>query len=158
MITCVNCGASLPRLEAHCSYCGAANPAREELAPKVAALLARGIEAVRAERHADAVEALSEAVAIEPQLYDAYFYLASAWSSLGLEARAIDAMKSARELRGGSAVVAYNLGVLLERQQRRADALAEYAQAQKLAASDPTLADRAALIARIEACIARLSS
>jgi hypothetical protein len=106
-------------LDPACSFCSAPNPQREALSVEVEALIARGQQALNEGRSADAVEALARAVALEPEAFDAYFYMTAAWHQLGNLQRALDCMERARAVRPGSAPIYYNTGMLLARQGDR---------------------------------------
>jgi tetratricopeptide (TPR) repeat protein len=119
MRACSHCGAPVSRLDAACSFCGAPNAQRETLTAEVEALIARGQQALNEGRPADAIEALARAVALEPEAFDAYFYMTAAWHQLGNTQRALDCMERARALRPGSAPIYYNTGMLLARSGER---------------------------------------
>lgn len=138
MLNCSSCGARVSRRDVSCSYCRATNAAYAPLAAKHAALLARGMEAHQQGRHADAVEALAAVIEEEPESFHAYFYLASAWSSLGNNDYALRAMQDASTIQPGNIALHYNLAVLLDRGHRRSEAIAEIEEAVRLADRDPT--------------------
>lgn len=113
MQKCASCGAPITGRDQSCLYCGAINDEFESAALRAEALIARGIEAVQEGRNADAVKALSQAISLDPEAVDAYFYLAAAWQELNRNDRAIEVMRDLERLRPGDATVQFNLGVLL---------------------------------------------
>lgn len=147
---CPNCGAPISRRERRCSYCGWENDRYRPPGAKVMALLARGKEAHGQGRYADAVEALAKALEEDPEVFDAYFYLADAWAHLGMLDRAAESMEGAARLRPGSAVVPFNRGTI-EASRGHAEAARRFLeQARELAATDPLLADRQAFLGRVQ--------
>lgn len=128
--------------------CGAPNPEPGTVGAEVEGLIARGQQALNQGRPADAVEFLGRAVALEPDLFAAYFPLASAWHQLGNLERAIDCMMRARGIRPGSAAVYYNIGTMTARQGQRLVARTHLWEALRRGTSDPTLEERQAFLDR----------
>ena len=153
---CPNCGAPISKRERRCSFCGWENDRYEPAGPHVLALLARGKQAHSEHRWSDAVEALSEAVEEDPEVFDAYFYLADAWAQLGLLDRAAEAMERAAKIRPGNAGVAYNLAAIYASQGDTKRARKLFERARELAATDPQLDDRDGFLDRVAAQLARL--
>jgi len=85
-------------------------------------LLEQGMEAYRQERYAQAIERFRQAIAQDPQVFNAYFYLAASLSALGRDREAIEAMKKAQKVRPGSSVTYYNLALLYRRIGRAREA------------------------------------
>ena len=109
---CSSCGANISRGDHYCPYCGAENPQYELPVAEVDALLEKGMKAYQADEFATAVSCYRRAVLLDPDVFNAYFYLASSLSALGKQKEAIETMKQARSLNPSSAAVHYNLGLL----------------------------------------------
>lgn len=156
MLQCPSCGAPVSPRDSSCSWCGAANLAHVAASAKVQVLLARGIEAYMKGYPSAAIEVLTEATQLDPELFDAYFYLCTAWSALRQYEQAIAAMERARSIRGGNAALHFNLGSLHAHQGRTADARACFEEALRLAETDPQCTDRDNFVQRIRADLAAL--
>ncbi len=122
MAKCSNCGANVSNRDRVCSYCGARNPEFQPPMDEVNVLLEQGMEAYRQARYAQAIEHFRQAIAQDPQVFNAYFYLAASLSALGREREAIEAMKKAQKIRPGSSVTYYNLALLYKRTGRAREA------------------------------------
>jgi tetratricopeptide (TPR) repeat protein len=155
-VRCPNCGAPISKRERYCSFCGRGNDRYEPAGAHVLALLARGKEADSQGRWADAVEALAQVVEQDPEVFDAYFYLADAWAHLGMLDRAEEAMKGAAKIRPGSAVVWFNRATIAASRGRTGRARKLFQKASELAESDPSLADRQEFLERIRTELRRL--
>ncbi len=81
-------------------------------------------------------------MALDPDVFNGYFYLAASLNALGREQEAVDAMRQARQIRPGSAAVAYNLGVMYKGMGRAREARKHLESALQLAETDPALDDR----------------
>ena len=156
MNACSHCGAPVSRLDAACSFCAAPNPQRETLAAEVQALIARGQQALNEGRPADAIEALARAVTLEPEAFDAYFYMTAAWHQLGNTQRALDCMERARALRPGSAPIYYNTGMLLARSGERFRGRWNLWEALRLLMFDRTLSSKRSMLDSIYSELALL--
>ncbi len=115
MPSCPHCGANVSPRDPVCSYCGTPNPAYQPPIDEVNVLLEKGLKAFQQEEYALAIEAYRQAIAQDPEVFNAYFYLAASLSALGREKEAIEAMKKAQKIRPGSSVIYYNLGILYRR-------------------------------------------
>lgn len=146
MNACRHCGAPVSRLDAACSFCSAPNTQRETLAAEVEALIARGQQALNEGRSADAIEALGRAVTLEPEAFDAYFYMTAAWHQLGNTQRALECMERARALRPGSAPIYYNTGMLLARTGERYRGRWNLWEALRLLMFDRTLSSKKGML------------
>jgi hypothetical protein len=155
---CAHCKGSLSRFDRACSFCGAPNPKPENVGPEIEGLMARGWQALQQGRPADAVEQLARAIELDPDVYDAYVPMTSAWQQLGNLARAIDYMMQARAIRPGSAPTHYNIGMLMAQQGQRFRARNYLWEAMRLAASDPLLASRQSFLDRVYDELERLGS
>ncbi len=141
MSQCRHCGAYVSPRDETCSYCGAPNPHYQPPEKDVNRLLQQGRDAFRQERYAAAAESYQQAVALDPAIFNGYFYLAASLNALGREREAIDAMRKARQIRPGSAAVAYNLGVMYKAMGRTHEAREHLENALQLAETDPALDD-----------------
>ena len=142
MSQCRHCGAYVSPRDKVCSYCGAPNPDYQPPETDVNRLLQQGLDAFRQEQYASAAESYQRAVALDPAIFNGYFYLAASLNALGREREAIDAMRKARQIRPGSAAVAYNLGVMYKSMGRNREARKHLESALQLAETDPALDDR----------------
>ncbi len=100
------------------------------------------MKAYREEQYAQAIDCYRRAIAIDPNLFEAYFYLADSWNMLGRQEEAIKAMETARAIRPGSTSACYNLGVLYKRIGRKAEAQAYLEKALAMVESDVSLSNR----------------
>jgi len=153
---CTYCRGPLCKYDRECSSCGAPNPAVALLAHEIETLVARGQQALQQARPADAIESLSRAVAMEPEVFDAYFYMAAAWNQLGNSQRALDAMMRARAIRPGNAALHYNIGMLTGRLGERPRARWHLLEAVRLLAHGSSLADKQQFFVTIVAELERL--
>ena len=142
MVKCPNCGANIHRHDRVCPYCGAENPTFLSPVEEVPALLEKGMKAYREEQYAQAIDCYRRAIAIDPNLFEAYFYLADSWNMLGRQEEAIKAMETARAIRPGSTSACYNLGVLYKRIGRKAEARTYLEKALAMVESDVSLSNR----------------
>ena len=142
VVKCPNCGANIHRHDRVCPYCGAENPTFQSPVEEVPALLEKGMKAYREEQYAQAIDCYRRAIAIDPNLFEAYFYLADSWNMLGRQEEAIKAMETARAIRPGNTSVCYNLGVLYKRIGRKAEARAYLEKALGMVESDVSLSNR----------------
>ncbi len=150
MPQCPNCGAYVSPHDKVCSYCGAPNPAYQPPADDVNLLLQQGMDAFQQHQYAVAADRYRQALDRDPDIFDAYFYLAASLSALGREKEAIAAMKKAREIRPGNASVDYNLGVLYKNLGQAREARAYLESARMKAGADPALEDRKRMTKTIE--------
>lgn len=103
-----------------------------------------------------AIELLNEVTQADPETFEAYFYLCTAWSALNQYEHAIAAMERARLIRGGNSALHFNLGSLHAHQGRTAEARACFEEAIRLAETDPQCTDRENFVQRIRAGLAAL--
>ena len=99
---------------------------REDQSPlpvdQVNVLMEQGLAAFQQGHHAEAIACFERVITLAPDLFDAYFYLATSLSTLGRLEEAIEAMKRARAIRPDSTAVYYNLGLLCRRAGRSHEA------------------------------------
>ena len=142
MNQCSHCGAYISPRDEICSYCGTPNPHYQPPSAAINALLQQDLDAFRQENYALAAESYQRAVEQDPDIFDSYFYLAASMNALGREREAIEAMRKARQIRPGSAAVAYNLGVMYKAMGQARAAREHLENALQLAETDPALDDR----------------
>jgi tetratricopeptide (TPR) repeat protein len=99
--------------------------------------MARGLEALRAGRHADAIEIFAQAMNAHGESSDAHFYIGAAWNALGHPPRALEAMERAFALRRDSAALAFNVAVLRVELGQRVRAREALATARALLTASP---------------------
>lgn len=149
-IQCSHCGAHISVRDRVCSWCGTPNPAYEPPEDAVNALLADGLRAYQQQEYARAARDYRLAIEQDPDVFDAYFYLAASLTALGRYAEAVRAMHQARKVRPGSAVVDYNLGVLYRRIGQAREARYHLEEALRKADTDVALQDRGAMKRRVK--------
>lgn len=138
-MNCPHCGGILSSHDRQCSYCGTENLSYLPLDNEVNHLLEEGMQAYHAGRYADAISYLSRATTLDPDVFDTYFYLAAAYTSLKRYHEAIEAMDAARKLRPGSAPAYYNLGTLHQQIGDLEKARTYYEEALQRSQTDPLL-------------------
>ncbi|RME08548.1 MAG: tetratricopeptide repeat protein [Anaerolineae bacterium] len=156
MNRCASCGANLSASERVCSYCGAQNPAYRPPVDEVNALLEQGLKAFQQEQYALAIDCYRQAIEHDPNIFDAYFYLAESLHLLGREQEALEAMKMAQTIRPGSAAVYYNLGMLCRRMGRDREARKYLQAGLKRVNTDVMLQDRQKMKQMLEEELDRL--
>ncbi len=114
------------------------------------------MKAYQQEQYAQAIDCYRRAIERDPDVFIAYFYLASSLSVLGREEEAIEAMKRAQEIRPGSSVTFYNLGLLYKRTGRAREARKCLEAALKRVDSDVALQDRGQMRQNVERELAEL--
>ena len=139
MFKCAGCGAHVSQYDQACSYCGAPNPEYRPLERELNQLLEKGMEAFQNAHYAEAIACYQQVIAIDPDVFDAYFYLASAYSSLKRYKEAIKMMEQARAIRPGSAPIYYNLGILCQQVGRKSEARAYFQEALERVKTDPAI-------------------
>src|SRR3954465_11011317 len=83
---------------------------------------AAGIKALDEQRYPAAVDSFTQAVAADPKDYGAHFHLALSYSLVDRDADSISEYKKVLELKPGLYEAELNLGIILLRQKRAADA------------------------------------
>ena len=114
MPQCPHCGAYVSLRDKVCSYCGTPNEACQPATHDVNLLLQQGLDAFQQHQYAIAVDRYHQVLERDPDIFDAYFYLAASLSALGRVKESLAAMQKARGIRPGSASVDFNLGVLFK--------------------------------------------
>lgn len=114
MPVCSHCGGNVSPYDRFCSYCGTENPAYRPPEAALSALLEEGLQAFRAEQFSRAIECYEQVIALDADIFDAYFYLAACYEGLHWHEKAIAAMERAREIRPGNAPIYYNLAMLYQ--------------------------------------------
>lgn len=135
---CESCGANVSDSDEACSYCGKENPAYRQVDNDVNYLLEEAMVAYQNEQYAMSINYYNQAIALDPSVADAYFYLAASYTILKRYEEAIKAMEKAKELRPGSAPIFYNLGMLHKLSGRKAEARKNYETALSLFKKDPS--------------------
>lgn len=108
---------------------------------EVNALIEQGLRAYQQGRYAEAVEAYTQVLNLEPHTFGAYFHLAAALEALGRTEKAYEVMLRAFKLYPTSAPLAYNLGFLASKMGRKNEAIDYLERALKLSQSDTALDD-----------------
>ncbi|AKT38112.1 zinc ribbon domain-containing protein [Chondromyces crocatus] len=116
MVTCTFCGAPVSPRDPSCSYCGRSNQRHQPSTHHVQALLSGARTLHQAANHIAAIVLFRQVIAEDPELFDAYFFLADSLTSLHDFSAAIQAMERAQSIRPGHFAVQYNLGALHKRQ------------------------------------------
>ena len=150
MNLCPHCGAPISPRDPTCSYCGTPNPHYQPPADEVNHLLQQGMTAFQQKDYASAIDFYQQAITHDPEVFNAYFYLAASFNALGREREAIGAMQSAHRLRPGSAAVEYNLGILYKHMGQTQAAREHLQHARQKALTDPALDDPQRLIQTID--------
>lgn len=111
-VKCFSCGANIAVHDETCVYCGTKNPEYRPIEDEINVLLEKARKAYDEEQYAEAISCYKQAIALDPNVFDAYFYLAAGYTVIKRYEEAIKAMEKANELRPGLAPVNYNLGML----------------------------------------------
>ncbi len=135
---CDACGANVSDTDAVCSFCGKKNLAYRQIDNDVNFLLEEAMAAYKNEQYAMSINYYNQAIALDPTVVDAYFYLAAGYTVLKRYEEAIKAMEKAKELRPGSAPIFYNLGMLHKLSGRKAEARKNYEMALDFFKKDPS--------------------
>ncbi len=118
---------------------------REDPSPlavdEVNVLMEQGLAAFQQGHHAEAIACFERVIARAPDLFDAYFYLATSLSTLGRLEEAIEAMKQAKVIRPDSTAVYYNLGLLCRRAGKSREAREYLEEGLKRVRTDSRLDD-----------------
>lgn len=142
IVKCSSCGANVSYHDQTCSYCGTSNP--NYLAPvdEVNVLLEKAMDAYQHEHYAVSIDHYNRVIALDPDVFSAYFYLAASLTVLGRRKEAIRAMQSAQAIRPGNSAIYVNLG-LLYKQEGDKDAARKYLEkALKMVDSDSSVNNR----------------
>ncbi|MGB8983173.1 MAG: tetratricopeptide repeat protein [Anaerolineales bacterium] len=142
MVKCSSCGANVSCHDQVCSHCGTANPDYRALDNEVNTLLEKGRNAFKNEQHAAAIESYYQAIALNPDVFDAYFYLAASLTALGRRKEAIQAMQKAQAIRPGNTAIYVNLGLLCKQEGQKAEARKYLEKALKMIDSDSAMQNR----------------
>ncbi len=135
---CESCGANISDTDEACSYCGKKNSAYRQVDNDVNYLLEEAMAAYKNEQYAMAINYYNQAIALDPDVVDAYFYLAAGYSALKRYEEAIQAMEKAKALRPGNPPIYYNLGMLHKLNGRKVEARQNYEMALALSKKEPT--------------------
>jgi len=154
MIKCSSCGAIVSKHDEVCPYCGTKNPKYSPLEKEVNTWLEKGMQAYNAEQYAKAIEDYKRVIAVAPDVFNAYFYLAASYTILKRPEEAIKAMEKAQELKPGNAPIYYNLGILCKQVGRKADARKYFEKALTLVKADPDSKEQAQFRENIEKALA----
>ncbi len=157
MAKCTQCGANVSPRDRTCSYCGAPNPEYQPPADDVNRWLEQAMEAYQQGLYASAAESCRRAIEQDPDIFQAYFYLAGSLSALGREKEAVDAMKAAQRIRPGSSVTDYNLGLLYKQMGQAGEAHRHLESALRKVGTDMALQDRAQMKRNIEKALQDLT-
>lgn len=141
-VKCSSCGADVSRHDQACSYCGASNLGYQPPTDEVNALLEKAMDAFQQAHYAVAIDNYNQAIALDPDVFNAYFYLASSLNTLGRTKEAIQAMQRAQALRPGSSAAYTNLGILYKQQGENAQARKYLEKALKMVDSDGYINNR----------------
>lgn len=147
---CSSCGANVSSRDDICSYCGSDNPNYSPPDNEVNILLEKAMDAYQQEHYAVAIDCYNQAIALDPEVFSTYFYLAAALTIIGRHEEAIKAMEKAQALRPGNTAVHYNLGVLSKKIGRKAEARTYLEKALELVKRDSAVQDQSQLRKSIE--------
>ncbi len=150
MVKCSGCGANVSSRDQVCSYCGTQNQDYQPPGDEVHALLEKGMDAYQHRRYALAVDCTRQAIELDPDVFNAYFYLAAGLTALGRREEAIEAMKKAQEIRPGNTATYYNLGLLFKQLGRKGEAQESLEKALKMIGSDGAIQNREQMKRNIE--------
>jgi Flp pilus assembly protein TadD len=142
IVKCSSCGASVSYHDQTCSYCGTTNPNYRAPGNEVNALLEKAADAYQHEHYAVAIDHYHRAIALDPDVFSAYFYLAASLTVLGRRKEAIRAMQSAQTIRPGNTATYVNLGTLCKQEGNKAEARKYLEKALKLIDSDTSITNR----------------
>ena len=156
MPTCPHCGAVISHRDPVCPWCGAPNPDYQPPADEINVLLENGMTAYQQQQYALAADYYQRVIEQDPEIFDAYFYLAASLTALGRVKEAIKTMQKARMLRPNSAPIDYNLGMLYKRMGNRGEARHYLEQALEKVAADPALQHPQEMRSRIQRELALL--
>lgn len=140
--TCTRCGKTIALYDEFCSCCGSRNPAYRFPDRETVIFLGQGQDAYRAGKYEAAIQSLSDALDLAPEVVDAHLTLAAAYSATGRYNHALTVTQKAHNLRPCSAAIVYNLGWLCQHTGRKAEAKKHYEQALALAQKDTAIADK----------------
>ncbi|MEW6504883.1 MAG: tetratricopeptide repeat protein [Chloroflexota bacterium] len=146
---CASCGSNISMQDEVCSYCGTPNPDYRPPGQRLNQLLEQGMDAFQSARFAEAVDCYQQAVNIEPEMFEPYFYLAASYSALKRYEDAIQAMQKAQTLRPDNAPIYLNLGILCKQAGRREEAQTYLEKALEVAQSQPSRDSQDQLIQNI---------
>ena len=142
IVKCSSCGANVSYHDPSCSYCGTANPEYQAPGEEVNALLEKAMDAYQHERYAMASDHYNRAIALDPYVFNAYFYLAACLTVLGRRREAIRAMQSAQGIRPGNSPIYVNLGLLYKQEGDKDTARTYLEKALKMVDSDTSVNNR----------------
>lgn len=128
-IKCVSCGANITEHDETCSFCGTKNAGYTPIDDDVNSLLERAKKTFDNELYAESISYYKQAIALDPNIFNAYFHLAAGYANIKRYEEAIKAMEQANELRPGLVPVYYNLGMLNKLHGRKDEARKYYEMA-----------------------------
>jgi Flp pilus assembly protein TadD len=100
------------------------------------------MDAYQHEHHAVAIDHFNRAIALDPDIFSAYFYLAASLTVLGRRKEAIRAMQNAQALRPGNSAIYVNLGLLCKQEGDKAEARQYLEKALKMVDTDVSINNR----------------
>ncbi|MBN2257876.1 MAG: tetratricopeptide repeat protein [Anaerolineaceae bacterium] len=150
MPICTKCGGLVSLHEEKCPGCGEHNTDYQPLAEDIQRALDEATSNYQQKKYVLAAQAYQEVIALDPEIFSAYFFLADSLQNLGKTGDAKQAMQAAAALRPGSAPVYYNLGYMNECLGDFTGARAAYEQALKLAENDVNVQNNKDFIKRIK--------
>lgn len=142
IVKCSSCGASVSYHDQTCSYCGTTNPNYHAPVDEVNMLLEKAMDAYQHERYAVAIDHYNRAIALDPDVFNAYFYLAACLTVLGRRKEAIRAMQRAQIIRPGNSPIYVNLGLLYKQEGDKVEARRYLEKALKMVESDSSVNNR----------------
>lgn len=136
MPTCRSCGSNVSRHDSNCSYCAAENANFQPIDTEINTLMAQASVAFQGQYFHEAIDAYRQALAKDPDIFAAYFYLAASLDNLNQPEEAVKAMLNAQALRPGSSALYCNLGVLYKKLGQKDKACVSFEKALDLSNSD----------------------
>jgi Flp pilus assembly protein TadD len=142
IVKCSSCGASVSYHDQTCSYCGTSNPDYRAPGDEVNTLLEKAMDAYQHEHYAAAIDHYNRAIALDPDVFNAYFYLAASLTVLGRRKEAIRAMQNAQIIRPGNTAIYVNLGLLCKQEGDKEEARKYLEKALKMVDADSAINNR----------------
>ncbi|HEY9076168.1 MAG TPA: hypothetical protein VIO61_06470 [Anaerolineaceae bacterium] len=141
MLKCVRCGGDVSRHHQVCSYCGTHNPDYYPPERKVNLLLEKGLEAFENSHFAEAVDYFVKIFEVDPDVFEAFIYLAGGYPRLRYTEEATKTTEKAQKIRPGSALINSYRGILYKQMGRKAEVRANLEKAVELVKTDATVDD-----------------